>query len=170
MVKSKPGRDGNALELVPARGHERYGKSDAVVRNVREHPIDKLLDRDTIEGYHHRAAEQLLRDWELSQISAARAAPLEPSVDGGRSGDLSATQADALSRVNDAMAELGRANRMIVTTLVVGRANLDDLGARMRAWGYNWPRKRYAAPRVCEALHELALHYGLATKARSRHP
>jgi len=168
MAKAKAGRDGNPFELRPARGHERSGKSEATVRNIREHPIDTLHDRKTIEGYHHQAAEQFLRDWELSQISGARAAPLEPSVDGGRAGDLSSTQADALGRVNKAMAGLGRANRMIVITLVVGRVNLDDLGVRMRALSYNWPRKRYAGPRVCEALHELAEHYGLTTKGRRK--
>jgi Domain of unknown function (DUF6456) len=174
MAKAKPkqraGRDGNVLELVPARGHERYGKTEAVVRNVREHPMDTLLDRKTIEAYHHQAAEKFLRDWEISQIRPARAAPLEPSVDGGRFGDLSGAQADAMSRVNSAMGDLGRANRMIVTTLVVGRENLDQVGTRMRVLGYRWPAKRYAGPRVCEALHELAVHYGLATKPHHKHP
>lgn len=107
-----------------------------------------------------------MRDWELSQISAARAAPLEPSVDGGRAGDLSATQADAFSRVNEALRSIGRTNQVIVTTLIVGRLNLDDIGIRMRSLGFRWPHKRYAGPRVCEALHELADHYGIVTKAR----
>lgn len=170
MRKSKPGRDGNPMVLVPARGHERYGKTEALVRNIREHPMETLLDRGTIEGYHHQAADRFLRDWELSQVSPARASTFEPGVDGGRAGDLTATQADALTRVNRALQDLGRNDRLIVTMLIVGRKNLDEIGASMRGMGLKWPQKRYAGPRLCEALHELALHYGLVTKARRNTP
>ena len=168
MAKAKPGRDGNPLELHPARGHERAGKSEATVRNVREHPMDILLARETIEAFHHEAAERFLRDWELSEIGSARAASLEPRIDGSRCGDLSAAQADAMSRVNAATESLGRTGALIVTSLVVGRQNLDQIGASVRAHGRDWPPKRYGGPRICEALHDLAEHYGLITRAQRR--
>lgn len=167
MAKSKPpGRDGNVLELVPARGYEREAERGlpSPIRNIREHPIDTLLERNTIEGYHHQAAERFLRDWELSQIAGAKAAPLEPSVDGGRAGGLSDTQADAYHRVGRALTEIGRINKVIVLELVIGRKTLDQLAIVMRASGLRWPQKRYAGPRLCEALHVLAEHYGLATR------
>lgn len=167
---AKPGRDGNALDLRPARGHDRDGKS-ATIRDVREHPIDMFLHRDppVIENYHHQAAERFLRDWELASISSARAAPLEPSVDGGRAGDLSAAQADAIDRVNKAMATVGGVNRQIIMSVVIGRMDLERLGEKMRSMGFRWPAKRYGGPRLCEALHELAECYGMATRqARAR--
>lgn len=172
MAKSKPGRDGDPLELVPARGHEVQAERGqvAMVRNLREHPIDTLLERDTIEGYHHQAAEHLLRDWQRAQISPSRASSFEPAVDGGRSGDMTESQAHAFGQVKSAMESLGKVNRVIVMQIVVGRKNLEELGHTMRAMGHKWPPKRYAGPRLCEALHELAEHYGLATRRVPFHP
>lgn len=162
---SRAGRDGNPMELVVARGHERDGR-DAVVRNIREHPIDRLLERGAIEAYHHQAAEQLMSLWERSQISADRAAKMEPSVDGGRPTDLTLSQADAIGRVRHTFESLSDVDRLIVTLLVLERKNLEEIGALMRARGHRWPPKRYGGPRVCEALHSLAVHYGLVTARR----
>lgn len=161
-------RDGNPLELVVARGHKRYRPvgDTQVVRNVRDHPIDALLDRKAIERHHHQAAEQLLTDWERSTISASRASNLTPSVDGGRPTDATDAQLDAMRRFGDARNALSDFDRLIVTLVVLERKNLDELGAFMRSQGVRWPAKRYGGPRVCEALHALAEHYGLVTGRR----
>ena len=168
MAKFWCGRDGNMLDLVPARGHERYAAVGqiALIRNVREHPIDMLLDRGTIEGYHHQAAERFLRDFELSQIGAARAVSFEMRVDGANGGGLSATQADAMTRVGGAISHLSRLNKVIIVALIVHRQNLGSIRDRMRELGLDWPPKHYAGPRLCEALDELAAHYGLMTRVR----
>lgn len=172
MAKSKPGRDGQPLELVPARGHEVQAERGqvALVRNLREHPIDTLLERDTIEGYHHQAAEQLLRDYERSQIGPSRASSFEPSVDNSRAGDMTESQAVAMGRVKSALNHLSTIDRAVVWQIVILRRTLDELGALMRAMGHKWPQKRYSGPRVCEALHNLAVHYGLATNRVPFHP
>ncbi|MBP6010620.1 MAG: hypothetical protein KBA31_00185 [Alphaproteobacteria bacterium] len=167
---SLPGRDGNPLALEVARGHERTGKSEAVVRNLREHPIDTLLERGTIEAHHHQAAERFMGDWQLAQVGSPRSMPLEARVDGARGGDLTESQADAIGRLKRTLNYLGPVDKLIVTALVVDRANLTTIGALMYERGFRWPEKRYAGPRLCEALDVLAQCYGLATRPAAARP
>lgn len=160
-----PGRDGNAFDLAPARGHEVQAERGqvATIRNLREHPIDVLLHKDLIGSHHHQAAERFLLDFELSSIGSARAASLEPRVDGSRGGGLTAAQVDAVGRLNGAMRHLSRADRAIIDALVIRRENLAGITRLMNAAGWRWPPQRYAAVRVGEALDQLAEHYGLRT-------
>ena len=135
---------------MPARGHELHAERGqvATIRNLREHPIDVLLHRDLIAGYQHQAAEQFLSDWERAAIGGLRATQLDQKVDGARGGELTAAQVDALRRLNRTLDHLGRANRVIVEALVIGRENLARITARMNAAGWRWPPQRYAAVRV----------------------
>lgn len=162
---SPPGRDGNPLELIPARGHEVQAERGqvALVRNLREHPIDTLLERGTIEAHHHQAAERFMFDWQRAQVGSARSMSLDARVDGARGGDLTEAQADAIARLKRALNYLGPVDRLIVNALIVDRANLQAIGAMMYERGFRWPEKRYAGPRVSEALDVLAQCYGLAT-------
>lgn len=169
--KSQPGRDGQPLELVVARGHERTGRSDQVIRNVREHPIDMWLHSNPpiIEAYQHQAGEWFMRDWQGARIGAEKTSFNIVRVDNSSNGGIEDGQADAMERVSEALNALGPVDQHIVHRVLIMRYNLDQLGAHMRALGRRWPRKRYGGTRVSEALHELAEHYGLTT-SKSRRP
>lgn len=159
----KVGRDGNALDLRVGRGHEKSGKSEQVIRNMREHPIEILLVRKLIKKYQHAAAEMLLSDWQIAG-GDMRAQSLEPSVDAGTPASTKADdQCDALARIGNALKQMGNVDRAICMLVVIQRMNLESLTVHMIRQGHTW-NDRVAAPRLREALHALAEAYGLVTR------
>lgn len=161
----KVGRDGNPLDLRVARGHEKSGTSQRVIRNLREHPIDTLLARRLIDATHHQAAQMLLGDWEAAQIGPVRASSLDVSVDNSRAdpSSISEAQADAVAAVGNVLKQLGTVDRAVVMLVVVHRQTLDQLTGHMIGNGQTW-NDRFAGPRVREALQALAEVYGLVTR------
>lgn len=161
----KTGRDGNPLELRVARGHERSGSAQRVIRNIREHPIDTLLARKLINSTHHQAAGMLLAEWEQAVIGPVRAASLEVSVDNSRTpgSSLNESQAEALVAVGKVLTQLSTVDRAVVMLVVVHRQTLEQLTGHMQRNGHAW-NERFAGPRVREALQALAEAYGLVTR------
>lgn len=156
MAEKKSGRDGNPFHL-------KIDPRLKSIRDLREHPIDLLRERDIIAPHHYNASLLFLTDWETASISPLRAAKLEKGVDNARGSNLPAGQMEAMRCVGDALASLSNVDRAIVFLVLVHRLDLKKLTSHMRREGFNW-NNRVAGPRLCEALEALAAAYGLTTR------
>ena len=144
-------------EIVYRERSMHEGKALVAV-NARECELEWYYRRKLIGMIDHEAGLRFRADWEIAQISAARALDME-RVAGGSYRGIGDVQADAIDRVRRALKALGAVGATLVVNVCGDGRSVAEMERLL-----GWPQ-RYGMQRFREALNDLAEHYGMKTRS-----
>lgn len=143
------------------------GARNAVVVNLRDDPLRKLKEMQSINHAQFEAGRIWQRYWEASEIGSTRSIQLQERVQtSGPSGeDLSERQIHASARLREAMRELGKEGEALVRDILGARMTMKQAAIRRGLEGdYG---AKYIGQRFRECLETLAVVFHLASRPRA---